>query len=103
MTSSDALNMLRNHPGYQTLVQRRNRLAFSLTVIVLGCYSLFVCAVSWRPDLLLIEPAVLGLTTGIWSALVLIIGSWLLTAVYVVRANGAFDHMTQVLLTEVNV
>ncbi|MCS4063802.1 DUF485 domain-containing protein [Pseudomonas putida] len=103
MTSSDALNMLRKHPGYQTLVQRRNRLAFSLTFIVLGCYSLFVSAVSWRPELLLIEPPVFGLTTGIWSALLLIVGSWLLTALYVVRANGAFDSMTHALLTEVTV
>ncbi|MNV56373.1 Inner membrane protein YjcH [compost metagenome] len=101
MSSHPVYQALLSHPQYQTLVQRRSRLAFTLSAIVLGLYSLFVAAVSWHPQLLLHVPLGGGLTTGIWSALILIIGSWLLTGLYVFRANNLFDKLTQTLLSEV--
>jgi len=101
MSSHPVYQALRNNPRYHALVQRRSRLAFTLSAIVLGLYSLFVAAVSWHPQSLLYVPLGGGLTTGIWAALILIIGSWLLTGLYVFRANNSFDKLTQALLSEV--
>ena len=101
MSPHHVYQALRSHPQYETLVRRRSRLAFTLSAIVLSLYALFVAAVSWQPHLLLYVPLGGGLTSGIWSALILIVGSWLLTVLYVSRANNSFDKLTQTLLSEV--
>ncbi|MES2868666.1 MAG: DUF485 domain-containing protein [Pseudomonadota bacterium] len=101
MLSHHIYQTIRENPRYHSLVQSRSRLAFALSAIVLGLYALFVAAVSWHPHLLLYVPLGGGLTNGIWAALILIVGSWLLTGLYVLRANNSFDKLTQTLLSEV--
>ncbi|NBA97601.1 DUF485 domain-containing protein [Pseudomonas sp. R5(2019)] len=101
MSSHPIYQSIRENPRYRSLVQRRSRLTFCLSAIVLSLYGLFVAAVSWHPEVLTYAPQLVGLTLGIWSALILIIGSWLLTGFYVLRANNAFDQMTLALLSEI--
>lgn len=102
MSLHPAYQALRSSPRYRELVQRRSRLTFVLSAVVLSLYSLFVAAVSWFPHTLLHVPAGGGITIGIWSALILIVGSWVLTGLYVFRANHVYDKLNQALLSEVN-
>lgn len=101
MSSQHIYQKIRENPRYRSLVQDRRRLAFSLSAIVLIPYALFIAAVSWQPHLLMYAPQEGKLTVGIWAALILIVGSWLLTGLYVLRANNAFDKATEQLLAEV--
>lgn len=101
MSLHPAYQALRSSPRYRELVRRRTRLTFTLSAIVLALYSLFVAAVSWFPHVLLHVPVGGGITVGIWSALILIVGSWLLTGLYVFRANHVFDKLNRALLSEV--
>ncbi|KJZ64091.1 DUF485 domain-containing protein [Pseudomonas fluorescens] len=99
MSSNLVYQKIRENPLYHSLVLSRSRLAFTLSAVVLGLYSLFIVSVSWQPQLLTQVPLSSGsLTLGIWAALILIVGSWLLTGLYVLRANNQFDKLTEALL-----
>jgi len=102
MSSNLVYQKIRENPQYRSLVLSRSRLAFTLSAVVLGFYSLFIVSVLWLPQLLTHVPLGSGsLTIGIWAALILIVGSWLLTGLYVLRANNEFDKSTEALLNGV--
>jgi len=99
MSSNLVYQKIRENPQYRSLVLSRSRLAYTLSAVVLGLYSLFIVSVLWQPKLLTHVPLdSSSLTIGIWSALILIVGSWLLTGLYVLRANNKFDKLTEALL-----
>jgi uncharacterized membrane protein (DUF485 family) len=99
MSSNLVYQKIRENPQYRTLVRSRSRLAFTLSAVVLGFYSLFIASVLWQPQLLThVPPGSGSLTIGIWAALILVVGSWLLTGLYVLYANNQFDKLTEALL-----
>ena len=94
--SQDIHRRVEADPAFQQLVQRRGRLALSLSIVVLGCYYAFMAVVAFAPGVLS-QPLFAGstLTWGVPVGAALIIGSWLLTGLYVRRANGEFDQLTR--------
>ncbi|MBV8911733.1 MAG: DUF485 domain-containing protein [Acetobacteraceae bacterium] len=82
-----------NNPRYQELVRSRNGLAWTLSIAVLAIYLGFIFLVAFDKPLLATK--VSGTTTlGIVLGVVVIVLAFLLTAIYVVRANGRFDELT---------
>ena len=78
-------------PRYRALVARRGRFAWGLTAVVLVAYFGFIALVAFDKPLLA-RPLAGGATSvGIPVGLGIILLSVALTAVYVRRANGAFD------------
>ena len=94
--SSEMYERMRTDPKFQRLVARRGRFAWTLAFIVLGMFYGFVLVVAFKPARLG-RPLVAGgmLTIGVAVELFMFIFFWVLTAVYVRRANGEFDEMTQ--------
>ena len=94
--SSEMYERMRTDPKFQRLVARRGRFAWTLAFIVLGMFYGFVLVVAFKRALLG-RPLVAGgmLTIGVAVELFMFIFFWVLTAVYVRRANGEFDEMTQ--------
>jgi len=94
--SSEMYERIRQNPKFQTLVQRRGRFAWTLAWTVLGLFYGFVLMVAFVPKVLG-QPVAQGsmLTVGVLIELSLFIFFWVLTAVYVHRANGEFDSLTQ--------
>lgn len=93
---SDITRRVEADPAFQQLVQRRSRLALTLSAVVLIAYYAFMAVVAFAPQLFgapMFEGS--SLTIGIPIGAVLIIGSWLLTGWYVSRANGEFDRLTR--------
>lgn len=83
-----------NNPRYQELVRSRNRLAWTLSIAVLAIYLVFIFLVAFDKPLLATKVA--GTTTlGIVLGVIVIVLAFLLTAFYVVRANGRFDELTE--------
>jgi len=94
--SQDIYRRVEADPAFRELKSRRNRLAVSLSVVVLGAYYAFMAIVAFAPGIFA-RPLFAGstLTLGIPVGAALIIGSWLLTGWYVRSANGHFDRLTR--------
>ncbi len=94
--TSDVTRRVEADPAFQQLVERRSRLALTLSAVVLIGYYAFMAVVAFAPQIFgrpLFEGGTL--TIGIPIGAALIIGSWLLTGWYVSRANGEFDQLTR--------
>jgi uncharacterized membrane protein (DUF485 family) len=90
---------LRTHPQnprFTELVSKRQGFATLLSVIVLTIFYGFFMVVAFNPNLIgqrLSEGSYV--TVGIAAELFMFIFFWVLTAVYVKRANGEFDAITE--------
>ncbi|WP_027797411.1 DUF485 domain-containing protein [Paraburkholderia acidipaludis] len=93
------LSEVRGTPLFASLVRRRRRFVVGLTAATLIPYYAFILVAAFAPDLLAgrfpgCEVVSLGWPVGV----ALIIGTWLLTGLYVHRANGEFDTLTSKIL-----
>lgn len=93
--SSAMYGKMRENPKFQELVARRSRFAWSLAIVVLVLFYGFVMVIAFNPTLLG-RPVGEGsrLTIGVAVELFMFIFFWILTALYVRRANTEFDKMT---------
>ncbi len=92
--SSSVYAHIRRNPRFAELVARRTRFAGILAAVVLVIFYGFVLLVAFAPELIgkrLFEGS--NLTFGIAAGLSQFILFWVLTLVYVRRANGEFDDI----------
>lgn len=99
--SSAMYQRMRANPKFQELVARRGRFAWTLAFIVLTMFYGFVMTVAFKPAFLG-QPVSEGSmwTVGVVVELFMFIFFWVLTAVYVKRANTEFDALTQEIVKE---
>lgn len=99
--SSAMYQRMRANPKFQELVARRGRFAWTLAIVVLTLFYGFVLTVAFNPQSLgqrVAEGSML--TVGVAVELFMFIFFWILTAVYVRRANTEFDALTQEIVQE---
>jgi uncharacterized membrane protein (DUF485 family) len=99
--SSAMYQRMRTNPKFQELVTRRGRFAWTLAFTVLVVFYGFVMMVAFNPALLG-QPVADGsmVTVGVAFGLSMFVFFWVLTAVYVRRANTEFDAITSELVAE---
>lgn len=93
---------IENSAKFRELVDKRQRFAVILSLVVLFIYISFIMLIAFAP-VWLGTPLHEGtsVTRGIPIGVGVILVSFMLTGVYVWRANGEFDRMTRALLQEV--
>jgi len=93
---------IQENPRFQELVSKRERFAWILSAIMLGLYLAFILLIAFEPQVLgtRINPDS-PVTWGIPLGVGLILSAFVLTGVYVRRANGEFDRLNQEILKEV--
>ncbi len=97
--SSTAYAHIRNNPQFTKLVSARGRFAWLLSAIVFIVFFSFVLAVAFAPDFLAQRPfASSNVTIGILAGLFQFIMFWILTLIYVRRANGEFDDLNKAVI-----
>lgn len=84
-----------------TLVRKRERFAWILSAIMLGLYSGFILLIAYGPQILgaKLSPGS-SITWGIPIGVGLIVSAFVLTGIYVRRANGEFDDLNNAILKE---
>jgi uncharacterized membrane protein (DUF485 family) len=82
-------------PLFQELVRRRARLAWSLTALMIAIYFGFILAIAYDKALLSQRLGGGVTTLGIPVGIGVIVAAFVLTGIYVARANSAFDDLTQ--------
>jgi uncharacterized membrane protein (DUF485 family) len=93
---------IEKNPRFHELVSKRERFAWTLSAIMLGLYLAFILTIAFAPHLLgtRISPES-SITWGIPIGVGMILSAFVLTGIYVYRANGEFDDLNQVILDEV--
>ncbi|WP_406706519.1 DUF485 domain-containing protein [Sodalis sp.] len=83
---------IQSNPRFQELVSKRQRFALLLALIMLVLYYGFILLIAFAPDWL---GTPLHPGTSVTLGIGLIVASFILTGIYVIRANGEFDRLTQ--------
>lgn len=92
----DFVEAVKAHPRYQELICSRKCFAWNLTVLMLVMYYGFILVIAFAPKLLGTPLSVGAVTTvGIPVGVVIIIAAFILTGIYVSKANGKFDALTK--------
>ncbi|MFZ6049185.1 DUF485 domain-containing protein [Pseudomonas sp. CR3202] len=99
---TDPINerILRN-PRFHELVSRRQRFAGALSALIIGLYLAFILTIAFAPGFLggrvvSGSPVTWGIPIGIGLDVL----AFLLTGIYVYRANGEFDRLNEEILKE---
>lgn len=86
-------------PEFQQLQIKRSRFSWTLAAIMLGSYYTYILVIAFKPALLAVP---LGIDTiinwGIAVAVGIIVLGFLLTGLYVWRANGEFDSAIEAIV-----
>jgi uncharacterized membrane protein (DUF485 family) len=92
---------IQNSPLFKELVSKRERFAWILSAIMLGLYAAFIFLIAYGPHVLgaKISPDS-SITWGIPIGVGLILSAFILTGVYIYRANGEFDDLNKAILKE---
>ncbi len=92
--------MIASNPKYQTLVRSRAATAWSLSAAMLAIYLGFILLIAYAPKFLG-APIGSGVTTiGIPIGLFVILSAFVLTGLYVRKANAIFDRLTREIVEE---
>jgi uncharacterized membrane protein (DUF485 family) len=94
-------NKIQDSPRFKELVSKRERFAWILSAIMLGLYAAFILLIAYGPQVMGTKiSADSSITWGIPIGVGLIISAFILTAIYVRRANGEFDDLNNEILKE---
>ena len=100
MTQPTVQRRIRQHPLFAKLIARRTRFALILSLFVLVPYYSFMMVVAFNPEILH-RTVGDGVMTIAWPiGVVLVVGCWVLTGIYIRRANGEFDQLNEQILKE---
>lgn len=99
--SSAMYERMRVNPKFQELVKKRSRFAWTLAAIVMILFYGFVMVVAFNPASLG-QPVSEGsmLTVGVAVEAFMFVFFWVLTVVYVRRANTEFDSINREIVNE---
>jgi len=97
---SHDLERIRQHPEFSRLVRCKQRLVWLLTGIMLAAYYGLVLLMAFSPGVLATPLGGSIVNVGIFSAAVLIILSFVLTACYVYTSNRLLDPLIDAIQRE---
>ena len=83
-----------NNPKFQELVHRRSRFAWTLSAAMLAIYFGFILLVAFAKPLMAMKVGGGVTSLGIVLGLGVIIVAFVLTGIYVAKANSRFDART---------
>ena len=98
----DSVDAIKAHPRYQELVCSRKCFAWNLTFLMLAIYYGFILIIAFNKEFLS-QPLWEGsiTTVGIPIGIGVIVSAFILTGIYVYRANSEFDRLTNEIKEEV--
>ena len=100
MVQGDHDRILTN-PKFQELVRTRSGFAWTLSAVMLAIYLGFILLVAFARHLMATKIGGGVTSLGIVLGLVVIVSAFVLTGIYVQRANGRFDNLTRDLTREI--
>lgn len=92
----EQVEAIKNDPNFQELVSKRSKFGWRLTIAMLIVYFSFILTIAFYPSALgtPLSPDTVT-TVGIPVGIIIIIFAFILTGIYVRRANSEFDELTE--------
>ncbi len=98
----DLVHAIRSNPKYHELVSKRSKFAWTLAAVMLVIYYGFILLIAFDKEFLAQSLWTGSVTTvGIPIGVGVILSAFLLTGIYVFRANAEFDRLTREIKDEV--
>lgn len=92
----EMIEKIKNDPDFIRLTANRSRFAWTLSLVILIIYFGFVLTIAFDPSILGTPLSAGSVTTvGIPVGIGVIVSAFVLTGIYVKRANGEFDELTR--------
>ena len=91
-----------SNPKFQELVRTRSGFAWTLSAAMLIIYLGFILLVAFARGLMAMKIGGGVTSPGIVLGLVVIVSAFVLTGIYVQRANSRFDDLTRDLTREIS-
>ena len=88
------LARIQNNPSYQKLVKERTSLGLILTVVMLVVYFGFIGLIAFDKALLATKIGGGTASLGLYLGVGVIVFAFILTGIYVQRANGRYDALS---------
>jgi uncharacterized membrane protein (DUF485 family) len=90
------VSRIRTDPRFVELIAKRSRYAWTLSIVMLVIYYGFILIIAFAPSVLGTPLAPGAATTvGIPVGILIILAAFVLTGLYVRRANSEFDALTR--------
>jgi len=86
---------IKANPNYQELVKKRTGFAVKLGIFVLVLFYAFILTIAFEPSILGIKTGDGVMTIAFPIAAAIIVISFITTLIYVRRANGEFEELTE--------
>ena len=96
----NSLTKIERDPNYQELVRRRSSLGWMLSLIMLVIYFGFILLVAYAPKFLGTRIGTGVTTIGIPIGLAVIVLAFVVTGIYVRKANSSYDVLIRKIVEE---
>lgn len=93
--NDELVKKIKSNPNYQELVKKRNSLALKLSIFVLLMFYAFILTIAFNPAILGTKTGDGVMTVAFPIAAAIIVIGFLTTLIYVKRANGEFEELTE--------
>ncbi|GHD72206.1 DUF485 domain-containing protein [Vogesella fluminis] len=93
--NEDILTRVQSNPKFKELVHKRTRLGWQLSILMLAIYYGFILVLAFAPNVLGASLSGGTTTVGIPVGILIIISAFVLTGIYVRKANTEFDQLNQ--------
>ena len=98
--NEDVLARVQKNPKFAELVSKKTSCGWMLSIVMLAIYYGFILILAFNPRSLGTSLSGGVITVGIPVGLFIIISAFLLTGVYVRKANTEFDQLNQEIVEE---
>lgn len=92
---ADLAERIASDPDFQHLIKRRTGYGWMMALIIMVVYFTFIMVIAYNPQLLAAKIyAGSTISVGIVAGFLIIIFSFVMTGLYVHKANSQFDEIT---------
>lgn len=96
----DVLERIQANPKFAELVRKKTTLGWTLSIIMLIIYYGFILLIAFSPETLGKSLSGGVMTIGIPLGIFIIVSAFVLTGIYVRKANGEFDKINDEIVEE---
>lgn len=90
------------HPEFRKMARKKSVLGWGFSALVFVMYVVYIAFIGISPQSFAVPVSPGAITTwGIYIGLFVIVFSFVITGIYVRKANGEFDRMTRSVIDEV--
>ena len=93
--NDELVERIKNNPKYQELITKRSGFSVKLAIFVLVMFYAYILTIAFEPTLLGVKLGDGVMTYAFPVAAAIIIISFITTLIYVRRANGEFEDLTE--------